>query len=81
MEYIKFWKEPFSDVRERKRIEKTTPSHSQHRCDLTRVQQILLFMLRLFFMLPAGTLHFLPPAYTVINGWKTTSQRVAASTT
>lgn len=81
MEYIKSWKETLSDVRERKRMEKATPSHSQHRHDLTRIQQIPSSMLCLFFVPPAGILHLLSPAYTVIKGWRTTNRCIAASTT
>ena len=81
MEYIKSWKETLSDIRERKRMEKATPSYSQHRHDLTRMQQTLSFMFCLFFVPPAGILHLLSPAYTVIKGWRTTNRRIAASTT
>jgi len=81
MEYIKSWKETLPDIRERKRMEKSTPPHSQHRHDLTRMQQTLSFMLYLFFVPPAGIFHLLSPAYTLIKDRKTTNRRIAASTT
>lgn len=81
MEYIEYWKAILSNVRERKRMVKATSSYSQHRHDLTRTQQTLLFILYLFFAPPAGILHLLSPVYTVIKGWGTTNRRIAAPTT
>lgn len=80
-EYIKSWKDISSDIRERKRMEKATPSHSQHRHDLTRIPQTLSFMPCLFFVPYAGILHLLLRIYTVIKDLRITIRRIAASTT